>query len=50
MVEINVIDCGQGMSKEGIDSLGTPFYSLKSEELARDNDLLYYANSDRHCS
>ncbi|WP_078544829.1 sensor histidine kinase [Litchfieldia alkalitelluris] len=30
-VEINVIDCGQGMSKEEIDSLGTPFYSLKAK-------------------
>lgn len=29
-VEIKVIDCGQGMSKEEMDSLGTPFYSLKS--------------------
>jgi two-component system sporulation sensor kinase B len=30
LVEIKVIDCGQGMSKEEMDSLGTPFYSLKS--------------------
>ncbi|MEH7118889.1 HAMP domain-containing sensor histidine kinase [Neobacillus vireti] len=29
-VEIKVTDCGQGMSKEEVDSLGTPFYSLKS--------------------
>lgn len=31
LVEIKVIDRGQGMSKEEIDSLGTPFYSLKSK-------------------
>ncbi|MBM7662558.1 two-component system sporulation sensor kinase B [Bacillus mesophilus] len=31
LVEIKVIDQGQGMSKEEIDSLGTPFYSLKSK-------------------
>ncbi|MBM7656531.1 sensor histidine kinase [Neobacillus cucumis] len=31
LVEIKVVDCGQGMSKEEIDSLGTPFYSLKSK-------------------
>lgn len=30
-VEIKVSDCGQGMSKEEVDSLGTPFYSLKSK-------------------
>ncbi|MFJ8244305.1 ATP-binding protein [Peribacillus asahii] len=29
-VEINVIDYGNGMSEEEIKSLGTPFYSLKS--------------------
>ncbi|MBM6617388.1 sensor histidine kinase [Bacillus suaedaesalsae] len=31
LVEINVIDRGQGMSKEEMNSLGTPFYSLKSK-------------------
>ncbi|WP_144555461.1 HAMP domain-containing sensor histidine kinase [Bacillus sp. X1(2014)] len=31
LVEIKVIDSGQGMSKEEMDSLGTPFYSLKSK-------------------
>jgi two-component system, sporulation sensor kinase B len=31
LVEIKVMDCGQGMSKEEMDSLGTPFYSLKSK-------------------
>ncbi|MFP7298306.1 ATP-binding protein [Neobacillus niacini] len=31
LVEIKVSDCGQGMSKEEMDSLGTPFYSLKSK-------------------
>jgi two-component system, sporulation sensor kinase B len=31
LVEINVMDCGQGLSKEEMDSLGTPFYSLKSK-------------------
>lgn len=31
LVEIKVIDHGQGMSKEEMDSLGTPFYSLKSK-------------------
>ncbi|WHX98683.1 HAMP domain-containing sensor histidine kinase [Neobacillus sp. DY30] len=30
-VKINVTDFGHGMSKEEIDSLGTPFYSLKSK-------------------
>ena len=30
-VEIKIIDQGQGMSKEEIESLGTPFYSLKSK-------------------
>ena len=30
LVEIKVMDGGQGMSKEEVDSLGTPFYSLKS--------------------
>jgi two-component system, sporulation sensor kinase B len=30
-VEIKVTDSGQGMSKEEMDSLGTPFYSLKSK-------------------
>jgi two-component system sporulation sensor kinase B len=31
LVEIKVIDSGQGMSEEEMDSLGTPFYSLKSK-------------------
>jgi two-component system, sporulation sensor kinase B len=31
LVEIKVTDCGQGMSKEEMESLGTPFYSLKSK-------------------
>lgn len=31
MVEINVIDYGQGMTEKEIESLGTPFYSLKSK-------------------
>jgi two-component system, sporulation sensor kinase B len=31
LVEIKVMDRGQGMSKEEMDSLGTPFYSLKSK-------------------
>lgn len=31
LIEIKVIDRGQGMSKEEMDSLGTPFYSLKSK-------------------
>lgn len=31
LVEIKVKDSGQGMSKEEMDSLGTPFYSLKSK-------------------
>lgn len=30
-VEINVIDFGQGMTENEIESLGTPFYSLKSK-------------------
>jgi two-component system, sporulation sensor kinase B len=30
-VEINVIDLGQGMTENEIESLGTPFYSLKSK-------------------
>jgi two-component system, sporulation sensor kinase B len=30
-VEIKVVDYGQGMSKAEIESLGTPFYSLKSK-------------------
>ncbi|MEH7417389.1 HAMP domain-containing sensor histidine kinase [Neobacillus drentensis] len=30
LIEIKVMDCGQGMSKEEMESLGTPFYSLKS--------------------
>ena len=34
LVEIKVIDTGQGMSKEEMDSLGTPFYSLKVKEPA----------------
>ncbi|WP_246943721.1 sensor histidine kinase [Bacillus pinisoli] len=29
-IYIHVIDTGEGMTKEEIDSLGTPFYSLKS--------------------
>jgi two-component system sporulation sensor kinase B len=31
LVEIKVTDCGQGMSKEEMESLGTPLYSLKSK-------------------
>lgn len=31
MVEINIIDYGQGMTEKEIESLGTPFYSLKSK-------------------
>lgn len=31
LVEIIVMDSGQGMSKEEMESLGTPFYSLKSK-------------------
>lgn len=31
VVEINVIDYGQGMTEKEIESLGTPFYSLKSK-------------------
>jgi two-component system, sporulation sensor kinase B len=31
LVEIKVTDSGQGMSKEEMESLGTPFYSLKSK-------------------
>ncbi|MFK2826602.1 HAMP domain-containing sensor histidine kinase [Bacillus sp. B190/17] len=30
-VEIKVIDCGHGMSEAEVESLGTPFYSLKSK-------------------
>jgi two-component system, sporulation sensor kinase B len=30
-VEIKATDCGRGMSKEEMDSLGSPFYSLKSK-------------------
>lgn len=31
LVEIKVVDYGQGMSQEELESLGTPFYSLKSK-------------------
>ena len=43
-VEIQVIDFGFGMSEEEVQSLGTPFYSLKSKrDRIRFNDLLSYS-------